>query len=208
MKASKPLLRRLPVYLNYLKAHEEEYPYNISARQLAEALNLREVMVRKDLAAVSNKGCSRIGHIRVDLIADIEAFLNYSNVTDAVLVGAGKLGLALLEYSGFEKAGLHILAGFDTDPVKRRNAAQPPVYSMSQLESFCRSHNIHIGIITVAPDQAQKVCDALVACGIQAIWNFAPTHLISPDDVLIQNEDLAASLAALRMNLEYRYYDK
>lgn len=205
MNVSRPLTRRLPLYLNYLKTHREEYPYNISSRELAKALGLGEVLVRKDLAKVTSGGRAKTGHVCENLIADIEAFLNYNQMTDAILVGAGKLGQALLGYSGFEKVGLNILAGFDIAVSKKQMAGSKPVYPMSQLESFCRKHNVRLGIITVPPDQAQVVCYALISSGILAIWNFAPVHLDAPVDVLIQNENLAASLTALRMNMEARF---
>ena len=93
---SKAVLKRLPGYLAYLKALPEDAPANISATALAAALNMGEVQVRKDLAMVSDGGRPKVGYQRESLIADIESFLGYNNTTDAVLIGAGKLGRALL----------------------------------------------------------------------------------------------------------------
>lgn len=200
-KISKALLARLPGYLNYLKGLPD-HTTNISAKSIAEALSLGEVSVRKDLAKVSGGGRCKVGHQRETLIADIEAFLDYTNVTSAILVGAGKLGQALLDYRGFEASGLDILAGFDAHPAKKRTMAGKPLYPMAQLQTFCDTYDVKIGIIAVPGEHAQSVCDMLVKCGIKAIWNFAPVHLNVPEDVLLQNENLAVSLASLRVQMK------
>ena len=101
-KVSKAMLGRLPGYLNYLKSLPEDSHVNISARTMANALGLGDVLVRKDLAKVSDGGRCKTGHQKEVLIRDIEDFLDYNSVTNAVLVGAGKLGQALLSYGGFE----------------------------------------------------------------------------------------------------------
>lgn len=157
---------------------------------------------------VSHGGRPKVGYLREGLIEDISQFLGYDNTTDAILVGAGKLGQALLGYSGFEAYGLNILAAFDEKiPVDSRDEKRP-IYSMDQLESFCRSHKVLMGIITVPAEYAQSVCDRLIQCGIKAIWNFAPVHLDVPDNILVQNENMATSLAVLSMHLQAHMKDK
>ena len=113
---SKSVLKRLPGYLAYLKSMPENSPNHISATALAAALGMGEVQVRKDLAMVSDGGRPKIGYLREALIDDIEQFLGYDNTTDAVLIGAGKLGQALMAYRGFEEYGLNIRAAFDLNP--------------------------------------------------------------------------------------------
>ena len=115
-KISKSVLKRLPGYLVYLKNMPEDAPIHISATALAGALGMGEVQVRKDLAMVSDGGRPKIGYLRESLIEDIEQFLGYDNVTDAVLIGAGKLGQALMGYRGFDDYGLNIMAAFDQNP--------------------------------------------------------------------------------------------
>ena len=115
-KISKSVLKRLPGYLAYLKNMPEGGPANISATALANALGMGEVQVRKDLAMVSDGGRPKVGYLRENLIDDIEQFLGYDNTTDAVLIGAGKLGLALMGYKGFNEYGLNVLAAFDKAP--------------------------------------------------------------------------------------------
>ncbi|MGN0979045.1 MAG: redox-sensing transcriptional repressor Rex [Candidatus Avoscillospira sp.] len=199
---SKSTLKRLPVYLTYLKSLPEDGPAHISATALAAALGMGEVQVRKDLALVSDGGRPKIGYQREGLIADIESFLGYGNTKDAVLVGAGKLGRALLSYSGFAEYGLNIVAAFDSDDVLiGTSKSGKPIMHLSRLEDFCQKHKILIGIITVPAEHAQSVCDQLIANGIQAIWNFAPKHLDVPENILVQSENMAASLALLSKHL-------
>ena len=201
-KVSKSVLKRLPGYLAYLKNMPENAPAHISATALANALGMGEVQVRKDLAMVSDGGRPKIGYLRETLIDDIEQFLGYDNTTDAVLIGAGKLGQALMGYSGFDEYGLNILAAFDASPKAEKTEEGKPIYHISQLTHFCRTHKVLMGIITVPAEAAQQVADQLIAGGIKGIWNFAPTHLDVPANILVQNENMATSLAVLSVHLQ------
>ena len=201
-KISKSVLKRLPGYLAYLKNMPEGSSPNISATALANALDMGEVQVRKDLAMVSDGGRPKIGYQRDALIDDIEQFLGYDNTTDAVLIGAGKLGQALMGYKGFDEYGLNILAAFDANPKMDRTEEGKPIYPISKLTQYCRSHKVLMGIITVPAESAQEVADQLIAGGIKAIWNFAPPHLDVPSNILVQYENMATSLAVLSVHLQ------
>ena len=200
---SKSVLKRLPGYLAYLKNLPEDAPPHISATALANALGMGEVQVRKDLALVSDGGRPKIGYLRESLVEDIEQFLGYDNTTDAVLVGAGKLGRALLGYRGFDEYGLNILAAFDADASKEGvDESGKPILPIDKLHSFCRNNKVPMGIITVPSSKAQEVCDLLIANGVKAIWNFAPAHLEVPGNILVQTENMATSLAVLSIHLQ------
>ena len=205
---SKSVLKRLPGYLSYLKSIPDNASPYISATALAAALGMGEVQVRKDLAMVSDGGRPKIGYLRQSLIEDISQFLGYDNTTDAILVGAGKLGQALMGYKGFEAYGLNVLAAFDAEPTADKTEEGKPIQPMNSLESFCRANNILMGIITVPASHAQAVCDQMIACGIKAIWNFAPVHLAVPSNILVQNENMATSLAVLSMHLQANIKEK
>lgn len=196
---SRQALRRLPVYMSYLKsldANENEY---VSSAAVAKALDLNDVQVRKDLAAVcKSSGIPKKGFVVRDLINGISDFLGYENSNVAVLIGAGKLGMALMSYKGFDNYGINIVAAFDSrsEVVDNEN-----IYNISRLKEICSLYKVKIGIITVPDTSAQVVCDALVESGIMAIWNFAPIHLKAPDEILVQNENMASSLALLSNHL-------
>lgn len=200
---SRKLLMRLPLYLNYLNTLPEDTE-NISATTIAKALGFGDVQVRKDLAEASPAGRGRIGRPREKLIRDIANYLAFTKSTGAVVIGTGQVGLALMDYTGFADYGLNILAGFDlVSPVSGNTEGGCPIYSIGDLESFCRSHNIKLGIIAVPEKAAQRACDALVASGIVAIWNFTPAYLIVPPHVLVQSDDLASSFFLLRNRLRH-----
>lgn len=200
---SKHLLRRLPNYLNYLSTTCKGAMQNVSAPTIAKKLGLNEVQVRKDLATVSRSGGRpRTGFDVDELIKDIEAFLGYDNIDEAILVGAGNLGKALLQYKGFDNYGLKIVAAFDNDEaVIGSKIGGKQVLPVDKLQDFCRRSKIHIGIITVPAEHAKSVCNEMVNGGILAIWNFAPEHLDVPDHVLVQNENMVVSLVTLSKHL-------
>ena len=205
---SKAVLKRLPSYLSYLKnIQDAESPY-ISATTLANALGMGDVQVRKDLAMVSDGGRPKVGYHRESLIEDIEQFLGYDNTTDAVLIGAGKLGQALMDHKGFPEYGLNILAGFDINPVKDTTEDGKPIFPMEMLEGYCRANKVLMGIICVPAPYAQEVCDKLISCGIKAIWTFATVHLEVPPHILVQYENMATSLAVLSMHLQAQIKEK
>lgn len=199
---SKQTLLRLPLYLNYMKQLGNSAPEHISATTISEVLRLNHVVVRKDIASVSSAGKPKVGYVTQDLIRELEDFLGFNEQDDAVIVGAGKLGKALLAYRGFDSCGIRILAAFDADPaVLCTDFGGRPVLPMEDMEGYCRENRIRIGIITVPTGEAQAVCDRLLSCGIEAIWNFAPVHLSVPEGVLVHNENLAASMALLAKKL-------
>lgn len=206
---SRQALQRLPAYLHYLQGLGQEGPRYISATAIAEALGLNDVVVRKDLASVSSLGRPRVGYARAELIGELEHFLGYDNSQDAILVGAGKLGKALLSYEVFPQYGLNILAGFDTDPaVAGSQVGGKKILPMEKLPDLCRRMKVRIGIITVPNESAQAVCDKLTGSGILAVWNFAGVHLSVPPGVLVQNENMAVSLAILSNHLKESFSTK
>ena len=194
----KATLGRLPQYLAYLKSLPAVKGATISATAIAKGLQLGDVQVRKDLAAVSGAGKPKIGYEREKLIRDLESHLGYESLTNAVLVGAGKLGRALLDYEGFEEFGVKIVAGFDcNEKALQIGKNTKEILPIKDISAYCKEHHVKLGIITVGQGSAQDVCDTLVASGIEAIWNFAPCTLKVPSGVLLKQENLALSLAYL-----------
>ena len=201
MSVSKATLGRLPRYLEFLRElNPEKVPY-ISATRIAEKLNLGEVQVRKDLASISGAGKPKLGYVTDELTEQIEEVLGYNRSTKAVLVGAGKLGRALLQFDEFQKYGIEILAAFDSNEQIINLTGKTEIFPMKQFESFCKTQKVQLGIITVGEGSAQAVCDQMIKSGITAIWNFAPCKLKVPAGVLLQNENLALSLAHLNNKL-------
>ena len=200
---SKATIGRMPSYLRFLKERELAGERTISSTAIAEGLSLNAVQVRKDLAVISSvAGKPKLGFEIADLIAGINRFLGYDNVTDAVLVGAGGLGRALVGYGGFKNYGLNIVAAFDTSPkLIGKSFGGVQVFDAAETSRLVRRLNVLIGIIAVPKEAAQQVADELVEGGVRAIWNFAPSNLVLPQGIAVKNEDMAASLAILSKRL-------
>ena len=126
--------------------------------------------------------------------------LGYVNLSNAVLVGAGQLGKALLNYEGFKEFGVRIMAGFDIK-AKKQTSNKKQILPMEEFSKFCKENNIKIGIISVNKESSQQICDLMIENGIRAIWNFSPLKLNVPEGILLQQENLALSLAHLNNQL-------
>lgn len=200
---SKATIGRLPAYHRYLKEKMAAGERTVSSTAVAEDLHLNAVKVRKDLAVISSvAGKPKLGFSIADLIDGIDRILGYDNVTDAVIVGAGGLGSALVGYGGFKAYGLNIVAAFDNDPERiDTTLGGVKVFDSKDLVRLVRRLNVLIGIIAVPASAAQSVADELVEGGVRAIWNFAPVHLTLPANIAVKNEDMAASLAILSKRL-------
>jgi len=199
----KETLLRLPKYYEYLKAADQEGACSISSTKIAEDMHLNSVLVRKDLAMISSvSGKPRIGFNVKELMEDMENFLGYNNLSEALLVGVGSLGRALLSYEGFKEYGLNIVMAFDIDGnIVGEKVNGINIFHTDKLEYLAKRLNIKMGIIATPKQVAQSICDRMIDAGILAIWNFAPVHLTVPKDVILKDENLAASLALLCMQL-------
>ena len=192
---SRAALGRIPVYLKFIESLPQDVE-TVSATTIAKALGFGEVQVRKDLGAICGSGKPRIGYTVSDLKASLECLIDSRN-GKTVIVGAGKLGRALLDYGGFSDYGLDILAAFDTN-----NASEKPILPIDGLHDFCKENDVSIGVIAVPAKAAQEVCDKLCQSGIKAIMSFAPCKLTAPEGVAIQYENMALSLAHLKTQIK------
>lgn len=191
-------LQRLPIYLNYLKSLSMDGTSYISSGAIARALNMGEVLVRKDLAYTSAQGRTRVGYVMSELIEALEDYLGCNDKKTAVIVGAGELGKALLAYGGFENYGIDLAAAFDNDPAKIGTlVAGKPVYSVDELASGVKKLGVKLAVICVPAERAQEVADLLISCNITAILNFAPVLLRVPEGFNVRDIDVAANLAIL-----------
>ena len=168
---SKKCLDRLPIYLHYIKTLPDHME-NISATKMARDLGLGEVMVRKDLAKISDGGRPKLGYVREDLIADIEKSRDRNSTADVILIGAGNRDYALPDYSELEASGLRVMAEFDLCTSKSRSNSGVEIYPMTKLKHFCRDNPVMLAIVTVPADRAQSVRNKLRDCGVRTIWHY------------------------------------
>jgi redox-sensing transcriptional repressor len=197
-----PTLKRLPLYHRWVKQLEQQGRQSISCTDIGAELKLDPTQVRKDLESAGIGGRPRVGYSVRSVVNGIEQFLGWNLTNEAFLVGAGSLGSALLGYRKFEECGLKIVAAFDRDPSKVGGTIHGKhVLPLGKLSALARRMHVIIGIITVPPDAAQEIADLMAVGGIRAIWNFAPIQLRVPEGVIVHNEDLYVSLAALSQKL-------
>ncbi len=193
-----PTLRRLPWYLAYVSLLRSRHVEYISSTKIAEELDVDASQIAKDLSFLNIKGKTRIGYEVAVLETKLRDFLGFGSRHNAVMVGAGSLGAALMQDSGLQRYGLNIVAGIDSDPEKAgTTVADIPVYTPEELPALVKELNIKVGIIAVPVDSAQSVADYLTECGIKGLWNFTPYRIRVRDGVVITNTSIYAHLAVM-----------
>ena len=189
---------RLSIYLRCLARLRENSISTVSSEALAKAAGVKPTQLRKDLAYFGTFGTRGLGYDVADLSKKIADELGTSHLQPVILVGAGHLGLALLSYRGFGKEGFEIVAAFDADPRRQRDKkVRQPIWGMNKLPEFIRENGVKMSILTVPAAAAQEVANQLVAAGIMGILNFAPIPLSVPEEVMVNNVNLAIELENL-----------
>jgi len=195
---------RLSVYLRCLARLKDKAIQTVSSETLAKVAGVKPTQLRKDLTYLGQFGTRGLGYDVVELSRMISDELGTTSLQPVVLVGVGHLGLALLSYRGFEKEGFEIVAGFDVEPNrKREKQITQPILQMEELPEFVRQHKTRMAVLTVPAAVAQEVTNLLVGCGITGILNFAPLVLLVPEEVMVNNVNLAIELE----NLSYFIQD-
>lgn len=175
----------------------------VTSAQIAEALDIDPTQVRKDFGAIGLQGMGRVGFEVCEICRSIRVVLGFDQEYEAVLIGTGHLGGALLAYSGFARYGLHIVAAFDTDKHRiGRKIAGCTIKSMRAMKPFVKSHEICLAILTTPVEVSQKLTDRLVEAGVKAIWNFTPTRLTAPPEILVRNEHISMGLSVITYHLK------
>lgn len=193
-----PTLRRLPWYLAYLTTLRHSDVEYVSSTRIAAEVGVDSSQIAKDLSFLNIRGKTRIGYEVAALERTLRAFLGFDARHNAVVVGAGSLGTALMADRGLHPYGLNIVAGFDTDPaVIGTDKAGVRVYNINRLREIARRHDVSIGIVTVPFEYAQEVADQIMDAGINAIWNFTPRRISVRDGVVAQNTSLYSHLAVM-----------
>lgn len=202
-KVSVQTIQRLPRYYQYISYLRKQGTRYVSSLKLSQQTYVEATQVRKDLTSIGHTGKPKVGYDITHLMNTIEDFLGLREVEDAVLIGVGHLGTAIVQYSGFANYGLRIRAVFDADPVKIGTHIQGRVIQdVVNAPQYIKEHRIPIGILTLPAPGAQEVTDILIKSGIKAIWNFAPINIHVPSNVIIKHENLAFGLAIMKHRLK------
>lgn len=190
-------VQRLPLYLRALLTLQERAVTYISSGDLARATGVNDWQVRKDLSYFGQFGTPGVGYSVTTLVRDIRKALRLDKPMQAVLVGVGNLGRAILAYGGFQRYGLRISAAFDKDPAKIGQViGSVKVQDISSLGKI-KDRGIYLAIVAVPAYSAQEVVDYLVKAGIKGIMSFAACPLNAPKKVKVISIDIASHLATL-----------
>ena len=193
-----PTIRRLPWYLSYVRMLDNHHVEYVSSTQISKELNVQSSQIAKDLSFLNIRGKTRIGYEVHSLVEELEGFLGFNRQHDAVVIGTGSLGTALMQDRGLENYGLNIVAGFDVrSEVIGHRVGGLPVYDISELAAWQREHRVSIAILTVPVERAQETAALAIASGMTALWNFTPYRIKAPSHVVIANTSIYAHLAII-----------
>lgn len=193
-----PTIRRLPWYLAYVTLLRDNNVEYVSSTKIADELAVDSSQIAKDLSFLNIKGKTRIGYEVASLEKALRHFLGFGQSHNAVMVGTGSLGAALISDSGLQHYGLNIVAGVDINPdIVGTCIGTTPIYHIDMLRELVKKMKINIGIVAVPVDSAQSVADSMVAAGIKGIWNFTPYRIRVRDGVVITNTSIYSHLALM-----------
>ncbi|MGM0471791.1 MAG: redox-sensing transcriptional repressor Rex [Bacillota bacterium] len=195
-------IERLPIYYRCLQRLNKLNVEVISSQELGDKIGIPSTQVRKDLSYYGEFGRRGVGYEVPVLLKQLKKILGLDRVWEVILVGAGNLGHALVNYEGFRKLGLEINHIVDADPDKiGKGFAGLEIQDIDRLTEIIKENEIKMGIIAVPADSAQNVADELIEAGVEAIWNFAPTYVKVPDEIELRDEDLSIGLISLAYHL-------
>lgn len=205
-KISSAVIKRLPRYYRYLSELLEKGIDRISSQELSKKMNVTASQIRQDFNNFGGFGQQGYGYNVSFLYDEIGRILGLEHNYNVVIIGAGNLGQALANYSGFTKHGFRISGIFDINQAVIGKVINGiPVMSVMDLEEFMDAHPIHIAALTLPKDQASQIAGRLAEMGVKAFWNFASTDLNLPSYAVVENVHLAESLMRLSYKLSEKY---
>jgi redox-sensing transcriptional repressor len=201
-KIADSTVRRLSLYLRYLEEYEREGRTTVSSVALAQRGGTTSAQVRKDLSFFGSFGKRGLGYPVPELAARLRAILGLDRRYQVVVVGAGKIGRALVQYRGFRERGFDIVSLFDNDPARIGVPCDGLITrDVAGLERDLATQPADIGVIVTPADQAQGIADRLARCGVRAILNFAAVQLAVPSGIALKHVNLSLELEALAFAL-------
>jgi len=204
-KVADSTVRRLSLYLSFLEEFEGQGIETVSSGALASRGSTTSAQVRKDLSCFGSFGKRGLGYPVPELADRLREILGLKQRYKVGMIGAGKIGSALVQYRGFRQRGFDIVAIFDSDPAKiGRQWNGLTIQNIDALEAEFATRPLDMAVLATPPDVAQSVTDRLVQLGIKAILNFAPVQLVVPEDVVVKTVNLALELETLSYALANR----
>lgn len=205
-KVSITVIRRLPKYYRYLGELIEKGINRISSQELSKMTGFTASQIRQDLNNFGGFGQQGYGYNVEELHCELGKILGLETVYNTVIAGSGNLGQAIANYRGFEDAGFKVVSLFDKNPrVIGLKIRDIEIRDVEIMADFIRENNIEIGIITSPKESAQEIADVFIEAGIKGIWNFAPTDLDIPEEMIVEDVRLNESLFTLSYFLKRKF---
>ena len=197
------IVKRLPRYYRYLGELLEKEVVRISSKELSQKMNVTASQIRQDLNHFGEFGQQGYGYNVEFLHTEIGKILGLDKKTGVIIIGAGNLGQALANYKDFERSGFLICGIFDIDQKKiGRQIRGVKVRAMEEIPDFLQKNEVQIAALTIPEENAASVAAKLVSWGVRAFWNFAPTDLNLPEEIVLENVHLSESLMRLSYKLK------
>ena len=201
---SDAVIRRLPGYYRHLRELEAQDVKHISSQQLGERMQLTPSQIRQDINCFGGFGRQGYGYTVTELKEHIGKILGLDHQHRMIVIGAGNMGCAVAQYRSFTREGFEVEAMFDVDPTKvGSRLGNIPIFPMDDLENYLQDHRIDVAVLTLPVAMAQKTLDRVAACGVKAVWNFAPTDLQHPAEMIVVNVHLSDSLQILSYKMAH-----
>ncbi|MBQ8556419.1 MAG: redox-sensing transcriptional repressor Rex [Clostridia bacterium] len=202
---SDAVIRRLPGYYRHLRELEAAGVTSISSQELGERMHLTPSQIRQDINCFGGFGRQGYGYKVSELKGHIGEILGLTKEHRVIILGAGNIGCAVARYPTFSREGFKTIAMFDVAEDKAGTQVDDiPVYHMDSLEAFLTENVVDIAVLALPKRNAQETLQRLYDSGVRAVWNFAPTDLSHPEDMLVVNVHLSDSLQTLSYRMAHR----
>lgn len=206
-KISLAVIKRLPRYYRYLGDLLDNGITRISSKDLSKRMNVTASQIRQDLNNFGCFGQQGYGYNVELLYEEIKKILGIDKQYNLVIIGAGNIGQALVNYVNFQKRGFNFIAMFDINPrLIGMTIRGIEIYDIDTLEDFLKSHDVDIVVLTLPKNNAVKVSKIIIDCGIKGIWNFSHIDLKTPPNVVVENIHLTDSMMTLSYKLNNKDY--
>ena len=201
---SDAVIRRLPGYYRHVRELEAQDVKHISSQQLGERMQLTPSQIRQDINCFGGFGRQGYGYTVTELKEHIGKILGLDRQHRMIVIGAGNMGSAVAQYPSFAREGFEVIAMFDVDPAKvGTRLGNIPIFPMEDLETYLGDHHVDVAVLSLPVGAAQKTLNRLAECGIMAVWNFAPTDLHHPEEMIVVNVHLSDSLQILSYKMAH-----
>jgi redox-sensing transcriptional repressor len=199
---SEAVMRRMPKYYRHLTDMEKAGIERISSKELSKRMGLTASQIRQDFNCFGGFGQQGYGYNVSELRQEIQKILGLHNEYHIIIIGAGNLGQALANYTGFEKDGFFVKALFDINPrLIGMSIRGIPIYDIDEMESFISENEVHIAAICTPKEKAQEAAEILIQSGVKGIWNFAAVDIAVPNQAIVENVHLSDSLYTLSFRM-------